>query len=257
MMCCTPAASYAAIRARSSPRSRPSQFTRVEMVKSAPGRSARRRRTIAAVCSGVSREPCQPSARRIVRRSAASELPPIHSGIGAIGQRRHGHVGDLGRDVFGGERHRVLRPDRAHQRDAFVHAAAALVERGAECGELGSEPADAGAQDEAAVGEVLQRGEFLRQRDRMAHRQHEDGGAETHALGDGGDPGEGEDRLVERQLTGELGAGQDDVLADPDVGEPQRLGLEGEAADQGGGGAFAVLLSKRRSIRTPNSSSRS
>ncbi|HEY6440849.1 MAG TPA: hypothetical protein VIY55_12575 [Acetobacteraceae bacterium] len=72
----------------------------------------------------------------------------------------------------------------------------------------------------------------------MAHRQNEDGGAETHALGDGGDPGEGNDRLVERQLTGELGAGQDDVLADPDVGEPQRLGLEGEAADQGGGGAF-------------------
>ena len=59
----------------------------------------------------------------------------------------------------------------------------------------------------------------------MAHRQNEDGGAETHALGDGGDPGEGKDRLVERQLTGELGAGQDDVLADPDVGEPQRLGL--------------------------------
>ena len=85
MMCCTPAASYAATRARSSPRSRPSQFTRVEMVKSAPGRYARRRCTIAAVCSGVSREPCQPSARRIVRRSAASELPPIHSGIGAMG----------------------------------------------------------------------------------------------------------------------------------------------------------------------------
>ena len=29
------------------------------------------------------------------------------------------------------------------------------------------------------------------------------------------------------------------MLADPDVGEPQRLGLEGEAADQGWGGALA------------------
>jgi hypothetical protein len=68
----------------------------------------------------------------------------------------------------------------------------------------------------------------------VAHRQHQDGGAETHALGDGGDPGEGEDRLVEGQRAGELGAGEDDVLADPDVGEAERFGLDGEAADQRG-----------------------
>jgi hypothetical protein len=73
----------------------------------------------------------------------------------------------------------------------------------------------------------------------MAHRQHQDGSAETHALGDGGDPGEGEDRLVERQRAGELGAGEDDVLADPDIGEPQRLGLDGDAPDQRRGGALA------------------
>jgi hypothetical protein len=73
----------------------------------------------------------------------------------------------------------------------------------------------------------------------MAHRQHQDAGAETHPLGHRGDPGEGEHRLIEWQGARELGAGEDDVLADPDVGEPQRLGLDGEAADQGRGGALA------------------
>jgi len=35
--------------------------------------------------AGVSRLPCQPSAMRMVRFSAASELPPIHRGIGLTG----------------------------------------------------------------------------------------------------------------------------------------------------------------------------
>jgi hypothetical protein len=35
------------------------------------------------------------------------------------------------------------------------------------------------------------------------------------------------------------GTREGDVLADPDVGEPQRLGLEGEATDQRGSGALA------------------
>jgi hypothetical protein len=75
--------------------------------------------------------------------------------------------------------------------------------------------------------------------DRVAHWQNEGTGAETRTLSHCGDPGEGADRLVERQLSEELGAGEDDVLADPDDGEPQRLGLDGEAADQGGRGALA------------------
>jgi hypothetical protein len=52
-------------------------------------------------------------------------------------------------------------------------------------------------------------------------------GAEAHALGHRGDPGEGEDRLAERQRAGELGARQDDVLADPDAGKSRGPGLEG------------------------------
>jgi hypothetical protein len=73
----------------------------------------------------------------------------------------------------------------------------------------------------------------------MAHWQNEDTDAETHALGHRGDPGEREDRLVDRQRAGALSAEEGNVLADPDVGEPQRLGLLGKAADHGGSGAFA------------------
>ena len=66
-------------------------------------------------------------------------------------QRTHRHRLDLGGNVVRLKRHRVLRPYRAHHRDALVHAPAALLERHAERGELLLQPADAGAQDQPPV----------------------------------------------------------------------------------------------------------
>ena len=69
--------------------------------------------------------------------------------------RQHRHVLDHGRDVFRLETDRVLRPHRAHHRDALVHAAAALVERHAECGEFGLQPADPDAEDQPSGRQIV------------------------------------------------------------------------------------------------------
>jgi hypothetical protein len=48
------------------------------------GRASRSRSTNGAACSGVQREPCQPSCLR-ARCTAGSEVPPIQIGIGCSG----------------------------------------------------------------------------------------------------------------------------------------------------------------------------
>ncbi len=78
--------------------------------------------------------------------------------------RLHRHVDDLRGDVFGLKGHRVLGPDRAHHGDTFVHTAAALIEGDAEGGEFRLQPANAGAEDQAAFRQVMQGGEFLHKR---------------------------------------------------------------------------------------------
>ncbi len=164
-----------------------------------------------------------------VRRLGAAGVPHRDR---ADRLRQHRHLADFGADVLGFEADRVLRPHRAHHRDALVHAPAALVKRHAQGGELGLEPADADPEDQPSARQIVQRRQLLRERQRVAHRQHDHAGAEAHPLGDRGDPGQGQDRIVEQRRARVLLARHDDVLADPDVAEPQRLGAPRVALDQ-------------------------
>jgi len=56
------------------------------------------------------------------------------------------------------------------------------VKRHAEGGELGFEPADPDPEDQPAARQIVQGRQFLRERQRMAHRQYDDAGAEPHPL---------------------------------------------------------------------------
>ena len=166
-------------------------------------------------------------------RAPASELPPIQIGIGLTGCgsiRMSSMTAGMWR---AGKADRVLAPHRPHHRDALVHAPAALAERHAERGELGLDPADPGAEDQPPLGQVLQCRQFLGERQRMAHRQHQHAGAEPDPLGEGRRPGQGQDRVVEDRR-GRVGRAlwNDDVLARPDIGKAELLGLDRRPPDR-------------------------
>jgi hypothetical protein len=156
-------------------------LVRSEIVNFGSGRSSRSRLTSGAACSGIAREPCQPSSRA-ARRKAGSEVPPIQIGIGFSG---FGCI-RIWSIVAGIQRASKLTGSSLHTafiiRDALVGAPAALLERHAERGELGLHPADPGAEDEPAARQVLQRRQLLGERQRVAHRQHQDAGAEPDTL---------------------------------------------------------------------------
>ena len=131
-----------------------------------------------------------------------------------------------------GKADRVLRPHRPHQGDALVHPPPALAKGRAEGGELGLHPADPGAEDQPTFGEVLQGRQFLGERQRVAHRQHQHAGAEPDPVGVGRRPGQGQHRIVKdrRRRIGRT-LRHDDVLARPGVGKAQFLGLDCRPAD--------------------------
>ena len=80
----------------------------------------------------------------------------------------------------------------------LVGPAAALLLVPARGAELGLVPADAGAEDEAVVGEVLQRRELLGEHDGLARREHQHRRAQPDALGRAGGDRERRQRLQER-----------------------------------------------------------
>ena len=83
------------------------------------------------------------------------------------------------------------------------------------------------------VRQVLQRREFLGERQRMAHRQHQHAGAKLHALRAGRGPGQRQHRVPEirrRRIVRVLR--DDDVLAHPDIGKAEVLGLHRGATDR-------------------------
>ena len=76
----------------------------------------------------------------------------------------------------------------------------------------------------------------------MAHRQHQDAGAEADPAGAGGGPGQRQYRIPEDRR-GRIHPipRQDDVLADPDIGKAEFLRLDRGAADRVGRGFLADM----------------
>src|SRR2546428_352621 len=81
---------------------------------------------------------------------------------------------------------------------ARVGDGAALLERGAERAELRLQIADADAEDQPAVREPVEAGQLLGQHERVALRQDDDAGAETHAARYRGTVGQRDHRIEDR-----------------------------------------------------------
>ena len=88
---------------------------------------------------------------------------------------------------------RGLRPDGADRREVLVGDAAALLERGAEGAELRLEIAHADAEDEAAIRHDVERGQLLREDQRIALGQDDDPRAEADPARVRGQEGERDD----------------------------------------------------------------
>src|SRR5215475_5881708 len=82
----------------------------------------------------------------------------------------------------------LLRPQRAHQLERLVAPARALLERHAERLELALEPADRGADDQAAARQDVDARQELRHRDRRAIGQDHHARAERYPARDTGQP---------------------------------------------------------------------
>ena len=148
-----------------------------------PARSAAVR---SSVTSGATRSsgtlpPLKPSAWVTARRTAADA-------VAADGDGRVRRLEGPGPDE--GPRHSVelaveldglLGPDRLQAGEELVGAAAALVEGHADRVVLVARPADAEPDVEAAPGDLVQRGELLRQHDRRVVGHDEDARAQTDA----------------------------------------------------------------------------
>ena len=105
---------------------------------------------------------------------------------------------------------RLAAPQLPQQRDRFRQARASLAQRhAAGLVFLREFAADADAEDEPALAQVIERRDLLRDRHRMAQRQQIDLGAEHQAPAD-------HRRLRQLQQRIEDRDGKRDVVADPD-----------------------------------------
>ena len=136
---------------------------------------------------------------------------------------------------------RVLGPQLLERREILVGDLAALFERRAQQGEFLLHPSGAGAENEAAVGEYVDRRQHFRGEHRRAMRYHHDRGEQPQAFGAAGEERHGGE-LVEAIAV--LGSGEDaarrvgifrlqmrrrdDVVAHRQKIEPGALGGEGD-----------------------------
>ena len=165
----------------------------------------------------------QPSPKRAARRSACGGAPPIRiGGRGGRGRKRNRwpFCSTIGGEAALRSRRRVC--DRT---------AAALVDAGG--AELGFHPADAGAQQHPAAGELLDRRDPLRRRQRLAVRQDEHADAEADAIGRRGEVGERRER-IEIAPVRALGVVRryGDVIGHPEPVEPCLLRRARTSAEQ-------------------------
>jgi hypothetical protein len=129
---------------------------------------------------------------------------------------------------------RIRTPARAQDVEHLVHAAAAVGERLTEGGELGRRPPDAGADGQAPTRERVEAGQRVGEREWVVLGHDEHAGAEPDPLGRGCRPGKGEQRVVQVRRRVVLRGGDRDVVADPHVGEPERLRQPRRVGDGGG-----------------------
>jgi hypothetical protein len=124
------------------------------------------------------------------------------------------------------EGHRRLGPELLHDLDGLDEARHPIFRRDAVRGverEIAAEP---DARDQAAVAQVIERGQGLREVDGAAKGREQDGRAELHVLAQRGGVGEQLDRLEAR-------GGADDLLLHPHAVEPERLGAPEDPAHEG------------------------
>ena len=139
------------------------------------------------------------------------------------------------------ERHRVLRPTGAQDRDDLVHPAAAIPEIPAQRLELGLRPSDAGGDGQPSVAQRIEARERVGERERVVVRQHEHTGAQPDIGCGGGTPRERHQRVVEVRRGVRLRGGVQHVVADPDIGEAERVGVLRGAPDRLGSADAPVL----------------
>jgi PPOX class probable F420-dependent enzyme len=132
-------------------------------------------------------------------------------------------------------------PERAHEVQRLVGPAVATPELDAHEPELVLVPADAHAESHAPVRELLQRRDLLREMDGVVKRHEHDRGAESDPLGDRGDPGEDDERVVDTSVRVDGLGADDDVLGRPDGVEAELLRRLGDPADPVGRGVAAEV----------------
>src|SRR4029453_18437856 len=126
--------------------------------------------------------------------------PKRRLGVTADHDRRRRLLDGLGMRLDaleGGEaaaiRGRSLHPDGADRGEVLVGGEAALLERGAEGAELRLEIANADAEDEPAIRHDVERGQLLREDERIALGQDDDPRAEADPARVRGQEGERDD----------------------------------------------------------------
>ena len=169
--------------------------------------------------------------------AAARDAAQRRDAVAADQQRRVRPLERLrrGEGVLEGEvRPRVgggpVRPQRLHHVDALVADGAARVVVDAQRLVLLGHRADTDADIEAAARHHVDRRELPGEGHRVQVGQHQHAGAEAHALGAGGHPGEQRQRVpvrLEAQPLADV-AGVEDVVRDPDGGKARLLGPRGE-----------------------------
>jgi hypothetical protein len=145
------------------------------------------------------------------------------------------------RDVVAVEGDGIVAPRGAQQIDDLVHAGTAIREVVAQRGVLGRRPAHAEAGDHPAAGQCIDRSKRVRQLQWVVHRRDQHARAEADTARRGRTPRERDERVEQVRRRIRLRRRMHDVVAHPDVGEAELLGVLGGAGDRLGSRAPAVL----------------
>ena len=118
------------------------------------------------------------------------------------------------------------RPEVAPEPDRLVQVRPAHVETVAhrQVPELGRVPADADPGRDPAAAQRVERGQLLGEQDRVPLRDDDHARAEADAGMPAGEPGEGQDGLVDAPVLGLGRVGHDDVVGRPDRRPAEPLG---------------------------------
>jgi len=119
----------------------------------------------------------------------------------------------------------LLRPEGAHQLECLVAPARALLEGHAERRELPLEPADRGADDQAAAGQDVDTRQELRHRNRRAIGQDHHARAQRDAARHAGEPRQDRQRIEHVLPVDDVRLlRDDDVIRDPHRVQLARFG---------------------------------